>query len=150
MCLDAHDFLLEHGRDECLENPVGAAEPEGRELPDEIAQAGMDRLKAGRIVSCAELAGQRGKQPAAPGPQAAPDAMPGREVTRSVPGPSGVSDVRQIAPEGSMRNAGSPGPRRCTRSAWRRLTGNGAGQTRLSPASGPTFPPCCRLLGWDA
>ncbi len=37
--------------------------------------------------------------------------------TRIVAGPSGVSDVRQIAPASSARNVGSPLPRPCTESA---------------------------------
>ena len=75
---------------------------------------------------------------AAPSPQAAarilvPSAVASAgqiRASRSVPGPSGVSDVRQMAPS-SMRSVGSPGPRLCTRSVRRTLIGNGASQSRV-------------------
>ena len=49
--------------------------------------------------------------------------------TRIVPGPSGVSDVRQIAPASSTRYVGSPLPRPCTPSVTRTSTANGASQS---------------------
>ena len=42
------------------------------------------------------------------GPPVTGPPVTGPPVTRSVPGPSGVSEVRQIAPASSTRNAGSP------------------------------------------
>ena len=62
-----------------------------------------------------------------------------RLVTRKVAGPSGVSDVRQIAPASSARKVGSPRPRPCTDSVSRTSSGNGTFQSR-SALSHPTVP----------
>ena len=60
----------------------------------------------------------------------------GRRIraTRRVPGPSGVSEVRQMLPSGAMRKAGSPEPRRCTASVRRGLRGTAAATRRPHPA----------------
>jgi hypothetical protein len=52
-----------------------------------------------------------------------------------VAGPSGVSEVRQIAPASSDLNVGSPLPRPCTESVRRTSTANGATHSRSAIAS---------------
>jgi hypothetical protein len=55
--------------------------------------------------------------------------------TRIVPGPWGVSDVRQIAPASSTRYVGSPLPRPCTPSVTRTSIAKGARQSSSSTGS---------------
>ena len=58
-----------------------------------------------------------------------------RPWTRMVAGPSGVSDVRHTAPDGSTRKAGSPLPRRCTPRVRARSTWNGGCHRLVSTPS---------------
>src|SRR5579872_4569243 len=96
-------------------------------------------LNPDRSSSAPSWAGRVSSSQAAPGPQAWPTtAVPGsalREVTRSVPGPSGVRQVRHTAPAASVRKVGSPPPWRYGDRVSRTSTVKGARHSRRSSAS---------------
>ena len=64
MRLQADDLLLEHGRDQGLEHPVGAANPQAGQLTGELVQPGMDGPERGRLIAGPEQIGQGLEQPA--------------------------------------------------------------------------------------
>jgi hypothetical protein len=70
------------------------------------------RAKSSTSSSAPRSRGNASSSHSAPGPHAWPRISPPPATTRKVAGPSGVRDVRQIAPSAVRRQAGSPLPRR--------------------------------------
>ncbi len=154
--LEDHDLLLEDRRDQRLHQPPGPAQPEPR-----IA-AGRVRRSAGGTTARTRRRRHRARArpeapraataPPAPTPAPAPastaDPSSGETTqtdvgsTRIVPGPSGVSDVRQIAPPHRPGRWDPRAPPRTPESPGRQARRAPATQPRASahPCAAPTRP----------
>ena len=119
MRLKNDDLLLGDRRNERFHEPAGAPELQPGMPPRGVVDHRIGvGSEAGRVVMAAEDAGSASSSHCAPGPHASARVVgwgasavnrPG-STGRIVLGPSGVSEVRQIAPASSSWNVGSPRP----------------------------------------